>query len=116
MARVHVIVTLTAGDAGPVQKVTDVAIPPSYDQQDIDALAARVTEDTAFALLRSRYGRRPTLDALIAHAARIRAVRNVLDRMPDTPALAEHRERLRAVLEASNNDITRDWGEDTEGG
>lgn len=103
-------VTVTAQvDLEPERElVREVEIPPGYDAADVHALTARFIEDTAFALNRREFGRRPTLQALLAAVARLRAIEWLLDNREVEDDTAAY---IRGVLERSNDDITEEWGE-----
>jgi len=109
---IHIDAHITGGP--PMDYDVEIPIPETYDAADVRALTARELEDAAFALNLREFGRAPARAALVAAAARIRAVSDALERMPRAEAFREHRERLRAILEASNEDITDDWGEGPE--
>lgn len=96
-------------------KANTVTIPPQYAQRDIDALAVRVIEDTAFAAVQEAYGRQPTKRALLAVVARLRAVEDALGRFPDGEEFLEHRSRIQAILALTNDEAIAQWGENPEG-
>ena len=91
-------------------------IPPDYDQADTNALVVRTVEDTAFDAVQEKYGRQPTRRALIAAAARLRALEDALARMPRSGPLIPHRDRIAAIFALSNEQAIAQWGEDPEGG
>ena len=109
---IHIDAHITGGT--PMDYDVEIPIPETYDAADVRALTARELEDAAFALNLREFGRAPALGALVAAAARIRAVLDALRRMPRVEAFREHRERLRSILEASNGDITDAWEERPE--
>jgi hypothetical protein len=92
-----------------------IPIPETYEAMDVQALVAREVEDAAFALNRKRFGRSPARKALIAAAARLRALEALVGEMPRTGEFLQYRERIRQFLEMSNDEVTALWGEDPEG-
>jgi hypothetical protein len=111
MADIHVRVLATVNSV-LLQHDNTEQIPPGYSEQDIRALAARMIEDTAFALNRREFGRAPTIQALIAAAARLKAIQAILDG-PD--GIVSRELRIRAVLALSNAEATEAYGENPEG-
>jgi hypothetical protein len=89
----------------------DVVIPPAYDAADVRALMVRTIEDAAFELDRREFGRMPTLEALIAAVARLRALEDAVGRFPALPAFAEHRARMRMIFALTNEQVAAQWGE-----
>jgi hypothetical protein len=109
---VHVRAHIDGGQR--IEQDVDVVVPPGYDAADVRALMRRTIEDAAFELNEREFGRAPTRAALIAAAARLRAIEHILDRLqPDTEAAAL-RLTLRAILALSNDDVTAQWGEHPE--
>ncbi len=105
-------------DGGDVHEDrSTVVVPPDYDAADVRALMVRQIEDTAFGLTRKDFHRAPTLQALIAAVARVRAIEEVVNETvtPDAEGLTYLRLRIRQIIDMSNNDVTDLWGEDPEG-
>ncbi len=116
MSEIHVTVGADV-DGDLVLAQTAVAvIPPDYDQRDIDALVVRTVEDTAFDGVQATYGRQPTRRALIAAAARLKALEALVNRMPQDGVTGQHRARLRAIFALTNEEAIAQYGEDPEGG
>lgn len=100
-------------DGGEVHEArATFPIPPGYDAADIRALTARKIEDTAFALNRREFHRAPALQALVAYAARIKAIQEILDG-PD--GIVPRDLRIRAILALSNAEVTEAHGDEPEG-
>lgn len=107
----HVHVTAHVdGDAG-IEISESVAIPPTYTERDVAALTARQVEDAAFRLNRQTFGRAPARDALIAAAARLRALQELVDGL-DPGAL---RDALQAIFDLTNAEATALYDDDPEG-
>jgi hypothetical protein len=106
---VHVRAHIDGGQR--IEQDVDVVVPPGYDAADVRALMMRTIEDAAFELNGREFGRAPTKAALLAAAARLRAIEHILDQLQ--PA-AELRLKLRAILALSNDDVTAQWGEHPE--
>ena len=90
---IHIDAHITGGP--PMDYDVEIPIPETYDAADVRALTARELEDAAFALNLREFGRAPARGALVAAAARIRAVsdalaadaaRRGLPRAPGAPA------------------------------
>jgi hypothetical protein len=100
-------------DGGEVhERRASIPIPPDYDAADVRALTVRAIEDTAFDLNRQDFGRAPTIQALVAAAARLKAIQEILDG-PD--GIVPRELRIRAVLALSNAEVTEAHGDDPEG-
>jgi hypothetical protein len=112
---VFVAAQIDDGDVHEVHTVT--VIPPGYDAMDVRAVTVRKIEDAAFALTRRDYNRAPTLQALIAAVARVRAIQEVIDETttPDAAGLTYLRVRIRQIIDMSNDEATALFGEDPEG-
>jgi len=105
-----VSVTVSADVSGEphMEQAVNVPIPPDYTDMDTAALTVRLIEDTAFALTRQEFDRRPTLDALRAAVARLIGIERVLDE-PDGPISRE--DRIRAIIALSNAEAIDTYGE-----
>lgn len=111
LRKLRVTVTAQIGLEPELEAEAEVPIPPGYDAADVAALTARLVEDTAFTLNRRHFGRRPTLQALVAAAARLRAIEWLLDNQPVAEPTAAY---IRGVLARSNDAITAEWGENPD--
>jgi len=86
-------------------------IPPSYSEQDTDALLVRKIEDTAFGLTWEAYQRTPTRTALLAATARLNRLRQLLR----AEVAGDLRGSVEEALNVSNEEAATRWGDDPEG-
>lgn len=87
-----------------------LAVPPDYDQQDINAFVLHETERAVFEFGRINFGRRPTLTALFAATARLIAIRRLLEELPEGC-----RDQIQAILDITNDEAIAQYGTGDDG-
>lgn len=99
------------GNSGiPVIHTMVVPVPPEYDPNDLKLFIAREVEDATWAALQDEFGRRPTRDALLAAAARLSRIRELLGQL----AASNLKQMLLQALDVPNAQARALWGEDPE--
>lgn len=111
MSSIQVDVLIQIADQEPHSVLRSEEIPPGYDERDTAALAARLVEDTASQLNQEVFGRTPGRTALIAQAARLKALEALIDQLPAD----RNRDRLLGIYEMSNDEVIAQFGEDPDG-
>jgi len=117
VAEIHVTVGADVDGTLVAARSESAVIPPDYDEQDTEALIVRMIEDTAFRAVGTAFGRTSARRALLAHAARLVAIRDAYARMPRSGAFLPHINRIEAIYALTNDEVTEQWGsEDPEAG